>query len=89
MQHYKITASFEEFFFHLKSNIERKDKQKVCVLHTAAEGSQEIYFSSQDEGIIGLMKEKFNLEPCGSPLNLLKEYPDTWMARGNPEILTM
>ena len=84
MKHFKINAAFEELFFHLKSNIGGKDKQKVCILHTAREGVQDIYLSTEDERIIDLMKEKFDLEQCSSPAALHKEDPGKWKARGNP-----
>ncbi len=87
MKHFKINAVFEEMFKHLKTNIEKKDKQKVCILHTTQKGEQDIYLSTEDEIIIDLMKEKFDLEPCSSPVGLQKESPDKWMARGNPAIL--
>lgn len=87
MKHFKIHAPFEKFFFHLKSNIDRKDKQKVCVLHTSSEGAQDIYFSTEDELIIGMMQEQFELESCNSPATMLKENMDKWMVRGNGEIL--
>jgi len=89
MQHFKVHAPLEKLFFHLKSNIDRKDKKKVCILHTAIEGEQDIYISTEDEMIISILKERYPLEPCSSPLGMLRENMDKWMVRGNPDLLQM
>lgn len=89
MKHFKTHAPFEEMFSHLKSNTESKIRKKVCILHTAREGIQDIYISTDDETLIELLKEKFEMQECASPAGILKDEGSEWMIRGNSELLEM
>jgi len=87
MEHFKIFASFEEFFPHLKSGIKPIDRQKVSILYKPITEKQDIYISTEEEKIKEVISKKFDLTPCGSPFEIYKENETGWMVRGNPSLM--
>jgi len=87
MEHYKIFASFEDFFLHLKSGIQPTDKKKVSILHKTIKGKQEIFISTEDDKIREVISEKFEIISCKSPYELYKKNEGEWEVRGNASLI--
>lgn len=87
MKHYKIVALFDEFFPYLKSQMQPKERFKLCILFKPANKEQPIYISTEDDSIKEAILNKYEMIPCDSPYSLYMENTDDWNVLGNKSLM--